>query len=552
MDTTMLNGNLFVSMMRGGSVNIRENRSVVNELNVFPIPDGDTGDNMYMTVEAGCSAAIEHADDDLECVSAHAAHGMLLGARGNSGVILSRIFAGIAEGFKGCKYADVASVGAAFERGVKQAYEAVTVPVEGTILTVYRDAVGYANSRVSSKSTLQNYFDDFTTELRCSLERTPELLAVLKDAGVVDSGGAGFVYIAEGMKNVLNGIEIIESHTDVGAEKAKAVDTSSFNENSKMEYGYCTEFLLQLQTAKTDVGNFDLEEFKKYLASAGDSIVVFMDKSVIKVHVHTMTPGAVLEHCQKYGEFLTVKIENMTIQHSTTTVANNFTLKVPDKRRKYAIVTVACGEGITKTFRELGADYVVEGGQSMNPSAQDFIAAFDEVNAEVVFVLPNNRNIFLTARQAAELYTKSEVHVIPSHTLGDGYAALSMFDTSSENIDEIIDAAKEAMEGVVTGEISLAIRDSSCNGVKVHSGEYIGFVGGTIYTSTDTRNKAALELAASLDAGARDVIILICGADVPDDEANELYAKLSAEYRKTEIIMQNGGQAVYDYVMILE
>ncbi|MDD3400498.1 MAG: DAK2 domain-containing protein [Eubacteriales bacterium] len=552
METERLNGNLFANMMRGGSLNIRQNRSIVNDLNVFPIPDGDTGDNMYMTVEAGCNAACLEHSDSLESVSASAAHGMLLGARGNSGVILSRIFAGIAEGFKGCPNADVKSLGAAFERGVSHAYGAVSVPIEGTILTVYKDAVRYANSLVTEDSTLHQYFNNFTLELRRSLERTPELLAVLKEAGVVDSGGAGFVYIIEGMKNVLDGVDTpFEEHTASGTSH-KTVDTSSFNENSVMTFGYCTEFLLQLQSSKVDIDSFDIADFSNYLNSIGDSVVVFLDGSIVKVHVHTMTPGVVLGFGQAYGEYLTVKIENMTLQHNDVTIQNRFSPPKIERKRAFGIVAVACGAGIKQTFTDLGASYVVEGGQCMNPSAEDFIRAFDEVNAETIFVLPNNGNILLTARQAAELYDKSDIRVIPSRTIGDGYAALSMYDDASGDADQIEALAIGSMEGVVTGEISRAIRDSSSNGLHVSAGEYIGIARGKIHCAKPDRTSAVADLCQLLDAGSRDVMILVRGSDAPVEEAEQLCADLGAQYKRTEVILLDGGQAVYDYIIIFE
>ena len=551
METSNLSGVLFANMIKGGARNLSDNKQIVNELNVFPIPDGDTGDNMSMTIDSGFAALGDTGDASLEAVSSSAAKGMLLGARGNSGVILSRIFAGIAKGFLGAETADVKQLGDAFMNGVDEAYGAVSVPVEGTILTVYKDAVEYANSCIDDNSTLSSYFDNFTEELRRSLDRTPSLLAVLREAGVVDSGGAGFVYIAEGMKKALSG-DISDDVRSDAAPAAKKVDLSSFNADSELKYGYCTEFLLQLLNSKTDTANFDIDGLESYLNAVGDSVVCFLEGTIVKVHVHTLAPGDVLNHCQQFGEYLTLKIENMTLQHNETIIRNRFEEHLKKPHKKYAIVSVASGEGIKNTFLSLGADAVVDGSQSMNPSAEDFVKAFEKIDAETIFVFPNNGNIVMTAKQAAELYTAADVRVIPSKTIGEGYSAISMLDTSSGDTDAIIADAMDAISGVVTGLVSRAVRDTEKDGVNVKCGDYIGFVGDTIYTDMADRYDAALDLSRRLDAGKYDVVLLICGSDVEKVESERLYAALSEKYRRTEFIMIDGGQPIFDYIIILE
>ena len=551
METSKLSGVLFANMIKGGAQNLSNNKQIVNELNVFPIPDGDTGDNMSMTIDSGFAALGNTGEATLEAVSSSAAKGMLLGARGNSGVILSRIFAGIAKGFLGAESADVKLLGEAFMNGVEEAYGAVSVPVEGTILTVYKDAVEFANSCIDENTTIETYFDNLTEELRRSLDRTPSLLAVLREAGVVDSGGAGFVYIAEGMKKALLG-EIEGEMNDHTAPAAKKIDLSSFNADSELKYGYCTEFLLQLLNSKTDTSNFDIDGLTSYLNAVGDSVVCFLEGTIVKVHVHTLAPGDVLNHCQQYGEFLTLKIENMTLQHNETIIRNRFEEHLKKPHKKYAIVSVASGEGIKNTFLSLGADAVVDGSQSMNPSAQDFVKAFEKIDAETIFVFPNNGNIVLTAKQAAELYKAADVRVIPSKTIGEGYSAISMLDTSSGDTDAIIAEAMECISGVVTGLVSRAVRDTEKDGVSVKCGDYIGFVGDTIYNDSSDRESAALGLAEKLDAGKYDVVLLICGAQVASDESEKLYKTLCEKYKRTEFIMIDGGQPIFDYIIILE
>ncbi|MBO4979747.1 MAG: DAK2 domain-containing protein [Clostridia bacterium] len=551
MNTTTMNGTLFARMVRNGAANLHKNREIVNDLNVFPIPDGDTGDNMFMTMDSG-SVAVRNVEDlTLEEMSSKVSGGMLLGARGNSGVILSRIFAGIAKGFRGNGEADVRDVAKAFECGVTESYGAVSVPVEGTILTVYRDAVRYAGSRIREDSTLEEYFEDFMTELRASLDRTPELLEVLKEAGVVDSGGAGFVYIAEGMKIALDGTDL-ESEAGEPAKAAPALDISSFTKDSVLEFGYCTEFLLRLQSSKTDVDAFDENELKAYLSSIGESVVAVKEDSIVKVHVHTMHPGEVLDHCQKFGEFLTMKIENMMLQHNAKIAQSSVEIKPRKPHKPYAIVTVASGEGIKETFASLGADVVIDGGQSMNPSAEAFIEAFESLDADTILVFPNNSNIILTAKQAASLYEGSDVRVIGNKTIGEGYAAISMLDTSSGDTDAILAEIDEIIASVVTGTVSKASRDTEKDGVAVHSGDYIGFVGDTIYVDSPNATEAALTLAKALHAENYDVMLLICGKDPEPADAEDLFTKLKQTYKRTEIIMIDGGQPVFDYLMILE
>ena len=546
-----IDGILFAKMIGEGAANLRENRKTVNDLNVFPIPDGDTGDNMFMTINSGAAELKTGAPHSIGDAASLASHGMLLGARGNSGVILSRIFAGISAGLEGIEDADIPALAGALSRGVDEAYRAVSVPVEGTILTVYRDAVGYASSRIGKSSTFRTFFDDLLTELRLSLDRTPDLLDVLKEAGVVDSGGAGFVYIAEGMKNALDGKITEDSPADKTEEK-KAADISLFTEDSMLEFGYCTEFLLRLQRSKVDLDSFDIRELEDYLNSVGDSLVIFRDGSVVKVHVHTMKPGDILNHCQQYGEFLTLKIENMTLQHSEANIQNNYTPPKLKPKKAYGIVSVATGDGIKKTFSSLGVDEIVDGGQSMNPSTEDFIKAFGEINADTILVFPNNGNIIMAASQAAAIYGKADVRVVKTKTIGEGYAAISMLDTSSGDTDAIIGELDEIIAGVVTGSVSKAVRDTEKDGVSVRAGDYIGFSDGKIYIDSASRFEAAESLAEALGAGKYDIALLICGADTDGAEAQELYNTLKAKYRRTEIIMIDGGQPVYDYILILE
>lgn len=537
-------GALFVSLLKGGAARLCADRAAINDLNVFPIPDGDTGDNMYMTIRAGADALPESGT--LGDVSAAAAHGMLLGARGNSGVILSRIFAGLAAGFAGCDEADAARTADALRRAVKESYEAVGTPVEGTILTVFREAAEYTAARLTGAFTAEEALSAFRCEAARSLDRTPELLDVLREAGVVDSGGAGLLSIADGMLDALHGT--VSETSGEPAHTAPAVVFSLFTEDSVLTYGYCTEFLLRLQRAKVDLDAFDIDAFSRELDTLGDSVVAFRDGSIVKVHVHTKTPADILSFGQKYGEFLTVKIENMTLQHSGTEVKKA-------KRalhKPYAAVTVAAGAGIRKTCLEMGADAVVDGGQSMNPSAADFIEAFRSVNADTILVFPGNGNVILTAEQAAALYKDADVRVVPCRTIPETYAALSALDMSSGDTDTIMASLCEEIGNVVSGGVAAANRTTEMNGVSVRTGDYIAYTGGKILADAPDREDAVLSFAEKANAGRYGVMLLICGASVPAEEARSLRDRLSAIYRRTEIITEEGGQPLEDYFILLQ
>lgn len=550
MNTQFLTARLFADMLCGGTANLDRNRSTVNDLNVFPIPDGDTGDNMFMTAEAGSRAAADCGEDTLGALSSRISKGMLLGARGNSGVILSRIFAGIAQGFCGLDRADVRAVSSAFADGVAEAYRAVSVPVEGTILTVCKDAVRFASDRLTAQSSLESFFDDYLAEMKRSLDRTPELLAVLREAGVVDSGGAGLVFLTDGMRQVLCGGKVQLDAPERTTQPA--ADLSLFGEDSKLEYGYCTEFLLRLQNSKVDVGHFDEQPLLNWLNANGDSVVAFRDGSILKVHIHTRTPGDILNQMQKYGEFLTLKIENMTLQHSNTTVRSSAPVKPPRPHKAYATVAVAAGQGMKDTLLSLGTDAVVDGGQSMNPSAGAFLDAFASLNADTILVFPNNGNILLTAQQAAGLYEKADIRVVPTRTVGEGYCALSMLDTSCKDTDAIVRELTDIAKSVVTGMVSTASRDTEQNGIRIRTGDFIGFADDAIYTAAANAEDAAEALAGSLHTEQYDVAILICGQNTAAERAQALYDRLSTAYRRTEFIMLDGGQPIYDYILILE
>lgn len=546
-----LDGSLFAAMVKGGAAELRANVKVVNDLNVFPVPDGDTGDNMSMTAEGGVSAISGTASDNLGELSSTLSGGMLLGARGNSGVILSQFFAGMSAVFASHDKADAALIGEALERGVKQAYSSVMTPTEGTILTVARESVEYTVPRIGEDSTALSIWSDLVSEMGKSLKRTPEMLAQLKEAGVVDSGGAGLLYIMQGCLKVLSGEDIPDVDVSADAPKAASVDLSSFGPDSEMTYGYCTELLLQLQTAKVDPESFDVNIIKDFLPTVGDSVVAFKTGTIVKLHVHTKTPEKVLEFCRQYGEFLTVKIENMSVQHSSISEA-------PAKPKKSAVdkdfgtVAVASGEGIEKLFISLGVDYVVNGGQTNNPSAQDFVEAFNSVGARHIFVFPNNGNIVMAAKQAAELYKDGDVYVIESKDIGMGYAAVSAMNFQSGDPELIAETFREAMAPVSTGSISTAVRDANLNGVSIENGDYIGFVGKQMLVSCKDMVEAATGLLEKMLDEDKFIVTAFFGKEADDDSRAAVEDWVYSNFPDVEFYAVDGAQDVYPFIFAVE
>jgi len=572
--TKYIGGLLLSRMAKNGAKELRQNAEEVNKLNVFPVPDGDTGDNMRMTIESGI-AAIENMDsDNLSDIMMALSHGMLLGARGNSGVIVSQFFAGIAKGLENTTRADATAFGHALEEGVKQAYASVMTPTEGTILTVAREAVEYAVSRITEKSTIRSLFADLTREMHASVERTPEILTVLKDAGVVDSGGAGLFYIIDGFNRVLNGDELPDVPEENNVTRVAPPTEFAFNEDSVMTYGYCTETLLQLQRSKCDVDAFDVEELKAFLISIGDSVVAFKTGTIIKLHVHTLTPERVLEYCRKYGEFLTIKIENMSVQHSDLeendvpaesgdfTPSSTSAFAVPEAaeakpeelpRKRCGIVSVSNGAGVEQLFSEFGVDVIVNGGQTQNPSTVDFLDAFKKINAESIFVLPNNSNIFMAAQQAADLYEDAKVYVIPSKNIGMGYVALSAIDFENLPDEDILIEAEEVMKRVTTGYISPSIRDADMNGIHITKGDTIGIIDKEIVLSDPDCRSAAHSLASMLlSMDGKFMLTVFCGADATAEAREEMRTYLASTHPDAEVYFIDGEQQIYPFIFAAE
>lgn len=556
MSNNKMNGQLFKLLVTNGAANLTVHYKEVDALNVFPVPDGDTGTNMRMTIQAGAVEVKEVTDESIYDVAKKVSRGMLMGARGNSGVILSQLFRGLYKGLAGHKEVNAQELGVAFNSAVAQAYGAVLKPTEGTILTVAREATEYANKMITKQSTIEDYFKYHLEEGRRSLQRTPDLLPVLKEAGVVDSGAVGYLYVIEGMLKALQGEEI--EATDFSDVKHTPFSTA-FNAHSELTYGYCTEFILQLQYSKVDIASFDIKVITDFLETLGDSIVAIKDEDIVKVHVHTKTPGVVLTKCQEYGEFVTLKIENMSVQHSEMTVAQNecncddcVEMRKQQAPKKFGIVCVASGDGLVDIFKQMGADYIVEGGQSMNPAAEDFVKGFDSINAENIIVFPNNSNIILTAEQAGKYYKNANVYVVKTKTLAQGYSALTMLDLSSGDINVILEELEGVIANVTTGLITYSIRDAELDGVEIKKDDYIGICNGKIVVSAQERLQATKDLIANSDILNKDIITIIYGKDVNQEELDELVAYLEENYSNAEVDTINGGQNIYSYILSIE
>ena len=544
----VIDGNDFEKLITSGVYNLKKHIDIVNDLNVFPVPDGDTGDNMYLTINGGLNS-LKNINDNAIGVKAEAlANGMLLNARGNSGVILSQFFYGIALSLKDKINADTKVIVEAFKEGVNKAYASVVNPVEGTMLTVIREATENAINNLEKNESIGDFFDYYLNEMQSSLDRTPDLLFSLKEADVVDSGGKGLVYIVEGMKSAIDGKEI-ENNEEQNVN-ISSVDFSKFNEDSIMEYGYCTEFLLQLQKCKCDVNSFDVKELIKFLETIGDSIVAVKTNSIVKVHVHTLTPYKALEYAQRFGEYLTVKIENMTLQHND--LNKKEVKKVKKERTKYGIVTVLNGQGLKDSFYDLGVDVIIDGGQTSNPSIESFIEAFDECNADNIFVFPNNSNIIMAANKAKELYSKANVIVINSKNIGEAYSSISLLDYSSDNLDEIKENFETNMQNVTTAMLTKSIRNALINNVDIKENDYIGFKDKIMLTSNKDKLESYFELLNKLDIEHKNYLINIYGKDLLNKEKEIIEKYINDNYPSLEYYSIEGDQEIYDVILIME
>lgn len=545
MSLKQINGIVFKQMVINGANNLANRSKYVDQLNVFPVPDGDTGTNMSMTMTAGAKELVSLEEASIGKVAKVLSRGLLMGARGNSGVILSQLFRGFATGLEGKDEADIEDIAKALESGVKTAYKAVMKPIEGTILTVARESAEAAGAKYETVETIVDLYDLVVNEMQISLNRTPELLPVLKEVGVVDSGGQGLLYIFEGFLKALKGETIVlEAQTEATGESAQTALSSD-----EVEFGYCTEFIIRLDEERTP---FKEDVFRGRLEKLGNSIVVVQDEDIVKVHVHTLTPGDALNLAQKHGEFVKLKIENMTEQHNEI-IGQNAPQSEPAKREQaeYGIISVVAGEGIKHLFEEQGCHYVIEGGQTMNPSTEDFLKAIDELNAKNIIILPNNSNIIMAANQAAQVTEDVNVVVVPSKTIPQGYTALMMFNEHA-SVEDNTEEMNQAITEVKSGQVTYAVRDTQMNGVDIKENDFIGILDKDIIVSVPERFESACALVDKMIDEDSEIVTILYGEGVNEDEADELAEYIENKYDDVEVTIFDGQQPVYSYIISVE
>ncbi len=540
----MINGNLLRDMFISGSHNICNQKEPVNALNVFPVPDGDTGTNMGMTITAAERELTLHADKTAGEIAKIAAGALLKGARGNSGVILSLLFRGFSKGLEGCEKADGKAVAAGFEAGVKAAYQAVMKPTEGTILTVARVAAEKTTEYAKQNSSALAVFEYYIEQAEITLNQTPEMLPVLKQAGVVDAGGKGFLVILEGMLHTLKTGEIIPGGEEV--QTPETVDFADFNkfDTEEIVFAYCTEFIINKDQSKKK----KVSALRSYLESIGDCVVAVEDEEIIKVHVHTNHPGRAIEEALTFGALATLKVENMKLQHEANMAAQK--PEEPKEMKPFAFVSVCAGEGITGVFKDLGIDEIVGGGQTMNPSTEDILAAVERAPSDTVFVLPNNKNIILSAEQCVEL-TDKQVIIIPTRTIPQGIAVMLAF-SPEQTTKENEEAMKEAVGNVKTAHITYAARDSVFDGQEIKEGQLLGLLENKVSFVEDDMTTLAVKLMEPMIDEYTSYISLFYGEGTDAEQAEAVRARVQELVPDAEVVTLEGGQPVYSYIISVE
>ena len=538
----LLNGKDFKEMLSSGAANLDNNQAEINALNVFPVPDGDTGTNMSMTFNSGAKEANQCFSNNIGDVAKSLSKGLLMGARGNSGVITSQIFRGFAQSIEGKEEINTKELAEAFENGTRVAYKAIMKPVEGTILTVIREASWYANREVKEnpKMDIETYFHRLEYFMEDSLEHTPDLLPILKEANVVDSGGAGLLKIVQGFIAYIDGTPVTTNAVVV--ELARNAQSVFENE----EFGYCTEFILRLK--ENYLKGFDENVLKNKLAKEGESLVFVRDEDLIKVHVHTLHPGDALNLAQRYGEFVKIKVENMQEQHSELVKEGEVK---PKEKKAIGVIAVAAGEGVTNLMYELGVDCVISGGQTMNPSTSDFIEKIKELeHCEKIVIFPNNSNIMLAAKQAKDLVDYKEVEVIECKSIQACLSALARFSPESD-FNELVAEFNELCPSIKTASVTYAVKDSSIDGIELKEGDYMAMIGKSIVTNgTDLSEVCRLMLEKFLDEDS-ELLTLITGEDA-DEEITEKIVEYVENNSDIEVDVIKGDVPVYYYLMGLE
>ncbi|MED4202623.1 DAK2 domain-containing protein [Neobacillus mesonae] len=560
MSITALDGKRFAEMVIQGANNLSANAKMVDALNVFPVPDGDTGTNMNLSMTSGAKEVKNNVQEHIGKVGSALSKGLLMGARGNSGVILSQLFRGFAKAIESKTVISGSEFAHALEAGVETAYKAVMKPVEGTILTVAKDAAKKAVQTADTSEDIIVIMEAVLSEAKASLKRTPELLPVLKEVGVVDSGGQGLVCVYEGFLAELKGetvsgsVSVAPSMDElVSAEHHKSVQSHINTED--IEFGYCTEFMVRFEQDKTAKHPFNEENFRNDLSQYGDSLLVIADDELAKVHIHSEQPGEVLTYGQRYGNLINMKIENMRQQHSNivgetkTPLAADRT-KVSKEKQEYGIIAVSMGAGIADLFKSIGANAVIEGGQTMNPSTEDIVKAIEQVNAKKVFILPNNKNIIMAAEQAVQV-SEDEIYVIPSKTVPQGLSALLAFNPSAA-AETNVDSMKEALQSVKTGQVTYAVRDTQIEGLEIEKDDFMGIAEGKIVIKDKDKAEAAKNLLSQMLDEDSEILTIIYGEDVTEAEVEELTGFVEETFSDVEVEIHNGRQPLYSFIFSIE
>ena len=559
MSITVLEGKRFAEMVIQGANHLSSNANYVDALNVFPVPDGDTGTNMNLSMTSGAKEVQNNIQLHIGKVGVSLSKGLLMGARGNSGVILSQLFRGFSKSIEQKDSITAQEFANALQFGVETAYKAVMKPVEGTILTVAKDAAKKAVQSAENNTDITVVMADVVKEAKASLNRTPDLLPVLKEVGVVDSGGQGLVFVYEGFLSVLTGEALPETTQQtvtmndlVNAEHHKNVH--GFMNTEDIEFGYCTEFMVRLEDDKLGGKPFSEEQFRQDLSQYGDSLLVIADDEVVKIHIHSNQPGEVLTFGQNYGNLIKMKIENMREQHSSLIEGSKESFDAPipatEEQKEYGIVTVSMGSGIADMFRSIGAHSVIEGGQTMNPSTEDIVNAVNKVNAKKVFILPNNKNIIMAAEQAAQVLD-AEVAVIPSKTVPQGMSALLAFNPSGD-LETNKKGMIAALEHVKTGQITYAVRDTSIDGLQIETGDFMGIADGKIVAKSKEKVQSAKELLGKMIDEDTEILTIIKGEEALEEELEAIVSFVEENYEDVEVEVHDGKQPLYSFIFSVE
>lgn len=549
MNTNTVDVKMLSRMFLSGAKNLEAKKEWINELNVFPVPDGDTGTNMTLTIMSAASEVSALSDPTMKTLAKAISSGSLRGARGNSGVILSQLLRGFTRVIEKADKVDAPTFARAFEKGVETAYKAVMKPKEGTILTVARGAAEKAMEIAEDCENLENFFADVIAEAEAVLARTPEMLPVLKEAGVVDSGGQGLLEVLKGAFDGYLGKEI-----DLTFEKPKSgVSVKPVSaEESDIKFGYCTEFIIMLEK---EFPEKEEHAFKEYLMSIGDSLVVVADDEIVKVHVHTNDPGQAIQKALTYGQLSNMKIDNMRLEHHEKVIKEAEKMAAQqaaqEPAKEVGFISVSVGDGMGQIFRELGADYLIEGGQTMNPSTEDVLQAIAHVNAENIFIFPNNKNIILAANQARDLTEDKNIIVIPTKTIPQGITALISY-VPDKTVEQNTEEMMEAMKNVKTGQITYAVRDTKIDDKEIRQGDIMGIGDHGILAVGKEIEDTAVAMVQEMADEDSEIISVYYGADVTAEDAEQFAARLEELYPDFDVELNEGGQPIYYYVVSVE